>query len=97
MDQALADKLAEARGRFAARCRAEAEDVAAWAGRLAFETAALDRLAATAHRLHGAAGSYGYPEVAEHAREVEVACTDHSEDAAAKANALAAMLREVAA
>lgn len=91
----LVTKLAEARARFVVRCVREAGEVAALADRLNTNPGALDRLCAQAHRLHGAAGSYGFGSVAGLARELELACISRT-NVAARAGALADALRGMA-
>ena len=67
----FADKMAELRQRFVARCPAWLEDLGA-----ALDACDDQAVAALAHRIAGNAGMFGYPELSEVAAELENAAID---------------------
>ena len=87
----FADKMAELRQRFVARCPAWLEDLGA-----ALDACDDQAVAALAHRIAGNAGMFGYPELSEVAAELENAAIDGDhQKVATLGERLAGMLEDV--
>lgn len=76
----FADRLAALRARFVARCAEDREILAGFAA--PFPPAAREAMRGIAHRLAGAAGTFGFPAASEAALRLEEACEAECDDAA---------------